>query len=172
MQNRFSIRVLLVKVTYSQNNNEMIFEFRIILLFIFFISRVHFDRTDFRIDFWTLKMQNPMAENAKCENWAAKTPQIWLCIYIQREVGEREREREREGGGTHDEFDDVDGGEGGAESRDTDVEAASEELFGGFLAIHWEVWVHPSAAVHCYCPPAHSLSLSLSSLYALDLLWF
>lgn len=64
---------------------------------------------------------------------------------------------------TYDKFNDINGGVGGAKSGDSQVEATSEELFGLFLTLLWEVRIDTSAAVHRYSPTAHApLSLSLS----------
>lgn len=63
---------------------------------------------------------------------------------------------------TYDKFNDINGGVGGAKSGDSQVEATSEELFGLFLTLLWEVRIDTSAAVHRYSPTAHApLSLSL-----------
>lgn len=65
---------------------------------------------------------------------------------------------------TYDKFNDINGGVGGAKSGDSQVEATSEELFGLFLTLLWEVRIDTSAAVHRYSPTAHApLSLSLSA---------
>lgn len=65
----------------------------------------------------------------------------------------------RWGIGAYDEFNDIYSREGGAKRGDAKIEASSQELFGLFLALLWEVWIHTSAAVNRYGPTAHSLSL-------------
>lgn len=65
------------------------------------------------------------------------------------------------------EFDDIDGGEIGTQSRDSKIETAREELFGFFLALKWEIWVDTSATMHRDSPTSHfplsRFSLSLRS---------
>lgn len=74
---------------------------------------------------------------------------------------------------TYDEFDDIDGGKVGAKSRDAEVEAASEELFGFFLTVGREVGVHTGAAMHSDCPPSHNISHSLPRfLYLFNLFFY
>lgn len=63
---------------------------------------------------------------------------------------------------TYNKFNDIDGGTIRTESRDSEIEAASEELFGLFLAVEREIWVDASATVHRNSPTAHSHSLTLS----------
>lgn len=60
-----------------------------------------------------------------------------------------------EGRGTYNKFNNINGGKIRTESRDSEIEAASEELFGLFLALEREIWVDTSATVHSNSPTAH-----------------
>lgn len=67
----------------------------------------------------------------------------------------KKKEKRITGRETYYEFDDIDGGEGGAKSGDAEIEAASEELLGFFLAPRRQLRIHTCAAVHRYCPTPH-----------------
>lgn len=67
---------------------------------------------------------------------------------------------------TYNKFNDIDGGTIRTESRDSEIEAASEELFGLFLAVEREIWVDASATVHSNSPTAHFHSLTLSHTHS------